>query len=72
MGHRLSEVVRIVMVSLNASHDNVTLQDMISDEVILCVDVFEPRVECLVLRNLDASSVVHEDNWYMVPETKPS
>ena len=57
LGHWLSEVVHIVVFGLNVSHDHVTFQDMVSDEMILCVNVFEPRVECLVLRNLDASVI---------------
>lgn len=55
----LGKVVCVIFLHSDVAHGDVALHDMIADEVVFRVYVFEPGVKCLVLCNLDASSVVH-------------
>ena len=41
LGHQFSEVVCIVVFRLNISHDDVTLHNVVVDEVIFCVNMLE-------------------------------
>ena len=41
LGYWFGEVVCIIVVHLNALHDNVTFQDVVADKVVFHVNVLE-------------------------------